>query len=180
MPADPETMFETERLLVRHFQVSDLDAFAELCADPEVLRYVGDGTILSRDDVKHWIEVCQQRYAARGYGTSAVFERATGEFVGYCGVVRAPGNDFDELIYVFHRSAWGQGYATEVGRAMLGYVFAHSSLSEIYATIHADNRTSRKVAAKLGMMVEKQITEPDGEPVVFYVISRDAFSREKR
>ncbi len=171
----PEAMFTTERLLVRHFHPDDLGAFAALCADPEVMRYVGDGTTLPRPEVERWIGVCQQRYAARGYGTSAVFERATGEFVGYCGVVRAPGNDFDELIYVFHRSTWGRGYATEAGRAMLGYVFAHSSLSKIYATIHADNRTSRKVADKLGMTVEK-INDPDGEPVVFYVVSRDTFS----
>lgn len=174
MTTTAQPIFETERLLVRHFGPDDLDNFAELCADPEVLRYVGDGTTLSREEVAHWIEVCKDKYATRGYGTSAVFDK-TGAFVGYCGVVRAPGNDFDELIYVFHRSAWGRGYATEVGRAMLGYVLAHSSLTKIYATIHADNCTSRKVADKLGMTVEKQITEPDGEPVVFYVIGRNTF-----
>jgi RimJ/RimL family protein N-acetyltransferase len=93
--------------------------------------------------------------------------------------VRAPGNDFDELIYVFHRAAWGRGYATEVGRAMLGYVFVRSSLSKIYATVYADNHASRRVADKLGMTVEKEITDPNSEPVIFYVISRDAFSRDK-
>lgn len=101
----PEAMFETERLLVRHFCPDDLDAFAELRADPEVMRYVGDGVTLSRSKVARWIEVCGDKYATSGYGTSAVFERGEGEFVGYCGVVRAPGNDFDERIYVFHRRA---------------------------------------------------------------------------
>jgi RimJ/RimL family protein N-acetyltransferase len=167
-------MFETSRLRVRHFHRDDLDAFAALCADPEVMRYVGDGETLPHSEVARWIEVCGDKYATRGYGTSAVFEKATGEFVGYCGVVRAPGNDFDELIYAFDRSAWGQGYATEVGRAMLGYVFARSSLTEIYATIYEDNLGSRKVADKLGMTVEKQLTEPDGKTVIFYVIGRDA------
>lgn len=173
----PEPLFETERLFTRHFVADDLDSFAALCADPEVMRYVGDGQTLPRSEVARWINVCRQKYSARGYGTSAVFEKATGEFIGYCGVVRAPGNDFDELIYVFHRSAWGRGYATEVGRAMLGYVFARSSLSKIYATVYADNHASRKVADKLGMMMEK-ITDPDGEPVVFYASSRDAFGRD--
>jgi len=166
-------MFKTERLSVRHFGPDDLDAFAE-CADPEVMRYVGDGATLPRAEVARWIDACQQKYAARGYGTSAVFEKEMGEFVGYCGVVRAPGNAFDELIYVFHRRAWGRGYATEVGRAMLAYVFAHSSLNKIYATIYADNHTSRKVADKLGMTVEKEILDPDGKAVVFHVIRREA------
>lgn len=53
-----EILFETPRLEVRHFQPSDLDVFAALCADPNVMRYVGDGTILSRSEVARWIEVC--------------------------------------------------------------------------------------------------------------------------
>ena len=175
----PEPLFETERLFTRHFVTDDLDSFAALCADPEVMRYVGDGKTLPRSEVARWTEICQQKYAARGYGTSAVFEKATGEFVGYCGVVQAPGNDFDELIYVFHRFSWGQGYATEVGRAMLGYVFAHSSLSKIYATVYADNHASRKVADKLGMTVAKEIADPDGRAVVFYAVSRGAFNKGK-
>ncbi len=174
MTIPPKPLFETERLSIRHFAPDDLDDFAALCADPEVLRYVGDGTTLPRSEVARWIEVCRQKYAERGYGTSAVFEKSTGNFIGYCGVVRAPGNDFDELIYVFHRSAWGKGYAYEASRAMLEYVFARSSLSEIYATIYADNHTSRKVADKLGMTVEK-INDLDGKSVVFYVIDRDIF-----
>ena len=166
-----QLMFETERLLVRHFQTDDLNAFAELCADSEVMRYVGDGTTLSRTEVEHWIEVCQNKYATRGYGTSAVFEK-TGAFIGYCGVVRAPGHEFDELIYVFHQRAWGRGYAGEVGRAMLTYVFAHSSLTRIYATIDAANLPSQRVADKLGMRLEREITEPEGI-VRVYVTERD-------
>ena len=165
-----QPMFETERLLVRHFQTNDLDAFAELCADPEVMRYVGDGTTLSRKEVERWIEVCKDKHATRGYGTSAVFEK-TGAFVGYCGVVRAPGNEFDELIYVFHRCAWGQGYAGEVGRAMLAYVFARSSLERIYATIYAANLPSQRVAEKLGLRLEREIMEPEGI-VKVYVTER--------
>lgn len=164
-------LFETERLVVRHFGPDDLDDFADLCADPEVLRYVGDGGTLPRDEVARWISVCQTKYETRGYGTSAVFERASGRFVGYCGVVRAPGNDFDELIYVFHKWAWGQGYAVEAGRAMLRYVFGRSQLERIYATIYADNLASRRVAEKLGMRFEKEVAEPEGV-VRFYVAER--------
>lgn len=53
---------------------------------------------------------------------------------------------------------------------MLGYVFARSSLS----TIYADNHTSRKVAVKLSMTVEKEVIDPDGKAVVFHVINREA------
>lgn len=170
-----EPIFTTERLLVRHFAPADLDDFAALCADPLVMRYVGDGTTLPRAEVERWIDVCQVKYAARGYGTSAVFTRAHGQFIGYCGVVRAPENDFDELIYVYHQRAWGQGYATEVGRAMLGYVFARSSLAEIYATIDPDNAASLHVAARLGFRFLRVEVEADGARTGYHVIRREEF-----
>lgn len=165
-------MFETERLVVRHFGPDDLDAFAELCADPAVMRYVGDGTPLPRSEVERWIAVCQAKYADRGYGTSAVFEKATDRFIGYCGVVRAPGNDFDELIYVYHVDTWGRGYATEAARGMIDYVFSRTSLERIYATIHPENRASTKVAEKLGFRWERQALDENREPVNYYVIER--------
>lgn len=165
-------MFETDRLLVRHFNTDDLDDFAALCADPQVMRFVGDGTPLPRSGIEHWIAVCRRKYADRGYGTSAVFEKASGRFIGYCGVVRAPDNDFDELIYVYHVDTWGKGYATEAARAMLAYVFGRSTLDRIYATIHPDNAASINVATKLGLRFDHQEIDEDGTPVAFYVIDR--------
>jgi hypothetical protein len=57
-------IFETERLRVRHFEPADLDDSAALCADPRVMRYVGDGSPLPWSEVERWIEVCQKKYAA--------------------------------------------------------------------------------------------------------------------
>jgi RimJ/RimL family protein N-acetyltransferase len=167
-----DRLFTTYRLYARHFTPDDLDDFAALCADADVLRYVGDGTTLTCSEVARWIDVCQQKYADRGYGTSAVFERAGDRFIGYCGVVRAPGSGFDELIYVYHKAAWGKGYATEMGRAILNYVFSVSTLDKIYATIQKDNLPSQQVAQKLGMQLEKAVVEEDGVEVLYYVIHR--------
>lgn len=165
-------LFETERLFVRHFRPDDLDDFAGLCNDAKVMRYMGDGTLLPRSEVARWIDICQEKYAQRGYGTSAVFERESSQFIGYCGVVRAPENDFDELIYAYHVHTWGQGYATEAGRAMLAYVFEHSPLQRIYATIVAENAPSIHVAQKLGMCFEKQVIDEDGVAVDYYLLER--------
>ncbi len=137
------------------------------------MRFVGDGGTLGRDDVAHWIEVCRRKYAERGYGTSAVFELSSGDFVGYCGVIRAPERDFDELVYVFHQRFWGLGYATEIGRAMLDHVFAISSLDTIAATIDPRNDASLRVAEKLGMIEQSQGIPGPAEPVAYYVLARN-------
>lgn len=94
-------------MIVRQFTPDDLDQFAALCANPDVMRLMGDGITLPRETVAHWIDVCQVKYRDRGYGTSAVFEKSSGAFMGYCGVVRAPEREFDELIYAFAPEYWG-------------------------------------------------------------------------
>jgi [ribosomal protein S5]-alanine N-acetyltransferase len=172
MSTGTDPFFETSRLIVRGISYDDLDAFATLCADPVAMQYMGDGKPLDRQTVQHWIDVCHRKYRERGYGTSAVVEKASGEFIGFCGVVRAPDNDFDEVIYAFAQQHWGKGYASEVAAAMLDYVFRISNLDEIYATIHSANKASQRVMAKVGMHYLKTQIEEDGHEVVFYIVQR--------
>jgi len=175
MSTQPITCYETARLRVRHFTARDLDALAALCADTEAMRFMGDGDTLTREQCARWIEVSEGKYRDRGYGTSAVVEKETGAFVGFCGVVRPPEQDFDEIIYALARAHWGKGYATEAARAMLDYVFAVSELDAIYATIHPDNAVSGRVAVKIGMtfLEDRQFEGEDGVTKV-YVIRRPA------
>ena len=165
-------IIETPRLTIRHFTLADLDDFAALCADPRAMAMMGDGATLPRAEVERWIGVCEQKYATRGYGTSAVFEKESGEFVGFCGVVRAPDNDFDEIIYAFRVDRWGRGYATECARGMLAYVFEHSRLDRIWATIDPRNASSIRVVEKLGFRFDRQEVEPDGVQVNYYFVER--------
>lgn len=165
-------LFETERLFARHFTHDDLDDFAALCANTEVMRSMGDGNTLPRETVAHWIDVCHTKYATRGYGTSAVIEKASGQFIGYCGVIRAPDLDFDEIIYAFLPSGWGKGYATEIASAMIRYVFSISTLDTIYATIAPENKKSQHVADKLGMRFERE-WDDDGDIALVYAITRE-------
>lgn len=168
--------FETERLIVRGFTTDDLDVFAELCADPIAMQYMGDGSTLDRETVQRWLDICQEKYAQRGYGTSAVIEKSSGKFIGFCGVIRAPENNFDEIIYAFTQLSWGHGYATEAAAAMLDYVFKLTDLNEIYATIHTQNAASQKMMAKLKMAYVKTETDEDGSAAEYYVLSREELS----
>ncbi len=164
--------FETPRLRVRHLAMSDLDDLAALCADSVAMQYMDDGSVLSREECARWITVCEEKYRTRGYGTSAVDAIATGAFVGFCGVVRTPENDFDEIIYALAQPYWGKGYATEAAQAMLNYVFGLTDLNTIYATIDAKNTASLRMMQKLGMQYEREYTEPTGEVTKVYARHR--------
>jgi len=166
--------FETKRLQIRHLIPDDLDGLAALCADPVAMQYMGDGDILTREECAGWIETCHKKYADRGYGTSGVFHGETGDFMGFCGVVRTPDSDFDEIIYALAQPYWGKGYATEAASAMLDYVFEISALDAIYSTIHPENTTSQKMMAKLGMDFLEDRPNDDHEYTKVYIKRRPA------
>ncbi|QPC82648.1 GNAT family N-acetyltransferase [Phototrophicus methaneseepsis] len=170
-------MYETERLYARHLRPEDLDDLAALCADPIAMQYMDDGETLPRDMCAKWIDICQEKYAKRGYGTSAIIEKGSDAFVGFCGVVRPPENDFDEIIYALAQPYWGKGYATEIARGMLDYVFSISQLDKIYATIYSENTASLKVMDKLNMHFEKDELQDDGHITKYYVIERPSDER---
>lgn len=166
------TFFETDRLIVRGVEFDDLDPFAALCADPIAMQYMDDGSTLDLATVERWIGICHTKYRERGYGTSAVIEKASGAFIGFCGVIRAPDNDFDEIVYALAQSAWGKGYATEVAQAMLRYVFSISNLKEIYATINSNNQASLRMMDKIGMQYHQSLVEEDGSITKYFIINR--------
>ena len=145
-------MFETERMIVRHFEADDLDAIDAITGDAEVSRYVGDGTPLPRSEAARWIGVSQNNYRTKGYGASAIIDKASGAFIGIGGLVRSSRDVGDaEIIYFFAKPYWGRGLAKEVVRALLDDGFKTHKLSSIIATIDTVHTRSVRVAEACGM-----------------------------
>ena len=162
-------LFETPRLVIRQLQPDDVDDMFTLYGDPEVVRWVDDGQPLSRELCAQWIEVSYNNYRTKGFGASAVIERATGVFIGCCGIVYAPGSSLPEIIYAFLPTHWGQGFASEVVPAMLYYGFTACHLPTIYATIFPENQASARVLIKAGMSWLRNEIEADGTVIAVYV-----------
>ncbi|MBK9050480.1 MAG: GNAT family N-acetyltransferase [Chloroflexi bacterium] len=162
-------LFETLRLTVRQLQPEDVDAMFAIYGDPEVVRWVDDGQPLSRDLCAKWIDVSQHNYTSKGFGVSAVIEKATGTFIGCCGIIYAPGGSEPEIIYAFRPSHWGQGFASEVVPAMLAYGFDTCHLPDIYATIFPENLASARVLTKAGMSWLRDDFNEDGTTTAVYV-----------
>jgi RimJ/RimL family protein N-acetyltransferase len=119
----PERAIETPRLLLRMLRGSDLDAYAEMCADPEVMRYLGDGQPLSRSEAWRHLAMVLGHWRLRGYGFWAVEERSSGELVGRVGCWRPEGWPGFEVGWTLRRAYWGRGYATEAARASISDAF---------------------------------------------------------
>ncbi len=165
------TIFETERLQVRHLTRDDSDNLYAVTSDAELMRHMGDGQPLSRELSDKWIDVSINNYATKGYGCSAVIDKHDGAFIGFCGLVRsefAEPPDDAELIYALKKSYWGQGLATEVGKAMVDYGYQSCGLKRIIATIDPNNSASIRVASKIGFAFSRTVLDTDGLPTHIY------------
>lgn len=162
-------VFLTPRLGARKILWTDVDALLGVYGDREVVRWVGDGQPLERALCEKWVAVTHRNYATRGYGMLALVERASGVVVGFCGLVHPDGQDDAEIKYAFHRSHWGQGFATEAASALLAYGASHCGLAEIMATTAPENLASHHVLLKAGMQRGVLKEYPDGTFTQYFV-----------
>ena len=145
---------ETDRLLLRPFQESDLDAYAAMMADPEVMRFM-DGP---QDRTTAWRGMAGYlgHWVLRGYGLWAVEQRASGELIGRIGLINVEGWPGLEVGWTFDPAHWGRGYATEAGQASVEWAFANHAVDELVSVILPDNAASQGVARRLGFRLREE------------------------
>jgi|SRR5690349_7294908 len=163
----------TERLLLRPFRNADLEEYAKIFSDPEVVRFLGDGKTLSRADAWRQMAVILGHWELRGYGMWVVEEKQSGALMGRIGFWQPEGWPDFELGWTLAREQWGKGYATEGARAALRFAFEELDRVHVVSLIHPENRASIRVAERLGERLEGQ-TEILGHPVLIYGIHRGA------
>jgi RimJ/RimL family protein N-acetyltransferase len=164
------TELRTERLVLRPLAVSDLDEYVALFEDAEVLRYIGDGTAATREEVKEWHARTLRRNETEGWHMRTVRQH-DGTFVGRCGIAV---HDLEhgverEVGYIIAREHWGKGYATEAASAVRDHAFGTLGLHRLVALIAPGNDASVRVAEKLGMTYEREVPFHD-RPAMLFVL----------
>lgn len=143
----------TERLLLRQWRDADLDPFAALNADPETMRFFP--APLPREESDALAERARTHIDEAGWGLWAVEVAGGAPFVGFVGLSRpsfeARFTPAVEVGWRLDRAHWGQGYATEAGRAALAFGFEELGLDEIVSFTSQVNEPSIRVMQRLGM-----------------------------
>jgi RimJ/RimL family protein N-acetyltransferase len=146
------TELTTDRLRLRQWRDSDLDAWAAMNADPQVREFWPN--LMTRDQAAANLADFRGVLAQRGWGWWAVEVTETGEFIGMAGLdpvdEQAPVTGV-EAGWRLARTAWGHGYATEAAHAVLAHGFRALELPEILAIAVAGNERSRALMRRLGM-----------------------------
>ncbi len=162
----------TERLRLRGLVASDLDAYAAMYADAEVMRFLEDGRPQPRSAAWRSMAGHLGHWALRGFGQWALVESATGEFVGRAGLWSPEGWPGLEVGWVLARPHWGRGLAREAAGAALTYAFEVIGAERVISVIAPGNDRSVRVAEGLGERYDRTIDVLDRGPHQIYAIER--------
>ncbi len=152
------TILETDRLILRHLALDDLDSLYALYMDPEIIRFIPDAS-RTYEETRIEIEWHMHGWPGRPeLGLWATIHKETGAFIGRCGLLpwTIDGQAEVEVAYLISRACQGQGLATEAAQAILNYGFETLGLSRLVCLIDAENLASIRVAEKIGMRLRKR------------------------
>jgi ribosomal-protein-alanine N-acetyltransferase len=146
---------ETDRLILRAPHADDLPRMTAFFAT-ERSHMVGG----PKDEMGSWDSLVRRlgHWALHGYGLWHLTEKASGDFVGWAGMIYAPGWHEPELGWTLMEDAEGKGLAHEAALAARAYAAQHQGLNGVMSYIAHANDRSRALATRLGATYER-----DGE-----------------
>lgn len=146
-------ILETERLYLREMNQSDYESLCRILQDNETM-YAYEGAFTDTE-VQEWLDRQITRYKKYNFGLWAVILKNTNKMIGQCGLTMQPWKDTEvlEIGYLFEKTYWHNGYATESARACKKYAFEILKADEVCSIIRDTNTASQNVALRNGMKI---------------------------
>ena len=139
------------------FREDDLDGYADMCADAEVMRFIGAGGPVGAEVAWRQMALFLGEWTLHGYGMWAVEERASNRLIGRVGFLNPFGWPACEIGWLLARSAWGKGLALEAASAAIAHGRAKLGIRELISLIRPDNQRSIRLAERLGAKLDCKI-----------------------
>jgi Acetyltransferases, including N-acetylases of ribosomal proteins len=143
----------TERLVLRAWRGEDVPALHAICSDPLVMETLGPP--LTYEETEALVGRMQGLQADLGHCFWAMERREDARLIGWCGIIRGsvgPVAGKPEAGWRMTPDCWGKGYVSEAAQAAIGWAFANLVDPAVYAITNVDNRRSRAVMERMGMM----------------------------
>ncbi len=160
----PMLILSTERLVLRRLEPDDLEPLYALYRDPEMREFYPDGT-RTFDETKEeldWFLNGHPRHPQLGLW--ATIDRASGAFLGRCGLLpwEIDGTSEVELAFMIDKRRWREGLATEAARGIIHYAKEQLNLQRLVCLVMPGNEASAGVATKVGLRFERKFTDAFG------------------
>ncbi len=135
---------------------SDAATLLALLQDPEMRQYLPPKRTPTLDSAELWVNAAVEEQEREGFSPWPVVLKESGKLIGLCGLHRMDDGDV-EVEWLFAKDLWGNGYATEAGRAALDYGLKVVKLKRIVALVHPFNSGSVAVVNRLGMRFDRVV-----------------------
>jgi RimJ/RimL family protein N-acetyltransferase len=157
---DPQLRFrsaprlETDRLVLRDLELSDLDYFLRIFQDEDVTRFIGG--LNDSENTFRKMMAGKAFWPLTGVGMWAVERKSDEATIGHLGFfdflrpIEPPISNHPEMGWIFAPEAQGQGLASEACCAALDWFEAHFGKQDIHALISPGNDASMRLAERLG------------------------------
>ena len=158
-----EYIFKSDRLGFRNWSNKDLDVFAKLNSNKEVMEHFPN--TLSKKEVGKFIEKLRSHFEKNGFTYYATEILETKELIGMIGLAyQEYKTEFTPAIDIGWRlksSTWGKGYATEGAKKCLEYAFSELGINKIISVCTTKNKKSENVMKKIGMIKVGEFNHPE-------------------
>jgi len=161
-------IFETERLLLRPFDISDAEDLFEMDSNSLVHKYLWQKHVIDIQESIIQIGYIQKQYDENKIGRFATICKETNKFIGWTGIkyvndhVENGNTNFWDYGYRINEKYWNKGFATEASFFWLKYGFNEMNIDKINAYTHAENGASNHVLQKVGMNFIEDYADKEG------------------
>ncbi|MEV0526297.1 GNAT family N-acetyltransferase [Streptomyces sp. NPDC050439] len=155
-------VLRSERLSLSPYVAADEEQFVALLQEEAVGRWFGDGMQSVEQTHALFRRIFGLIYAENQFPVWAV--RHEGRYIGHAEIKPSPEPWLDghEIVYGLFRGSWGMGLGTELARLLTAYGHQTLALSEVHATVDAENIASLTVLKRLGFTQGRSVAEDNG------------------
>lgn len=177
-------VLETERLILRQFEVNDLDDFYEYANNPNVGPNAGWPPHENKETT---LKILEAFMDTTDKEVRAIVYKEYGKVIGSIGIhhdsLRKSVNS-KSLGYVLSHDYWGKGIMTEAVQEIIKYMFEDMKLDIISCCHYPFNTRSKRVIEKAGFKYEgvirqaKKIYDGSVHDLVCYSITKEEYFKE--
>ena len=153
-------ILQTERLLLRQFELIDAKFIVELVNTPGWIEFIGDRNIKTEVAAIHYLRYGPMKsYIENGFGLWMV-ELKDQTPIGMCGILKRDTLENPDIGFAFLPEFMGKGYGFEIAAATVNYAQSKLNLETILAITVPANKRSIKLLEKIGLTFTKTIVTP--------------------
>jgi len=165
--------------MLRQWCDEDIEPFAHICADPDVMAFIGDGSTRTADEVSEQVTRFEAAWKRSGYGLFAIELRGSCQFLGFSGfadpVFMPELLPSVEIGWRLGKPYWGKGYATEAAEAALAAGIRSEAFADVLSICQVGNSASVGIMQKIGLKFDRRGTDPTcGREVLIYRLPRSS------